>query len=77
MLKQPPDWFNTDIPGYQNCVRIPAAVFDLIEELYTLPHQEGSHKFQESLRSLIETENNTETPGNKENANILAVSLAS
>ena len=50
--------------------------FLLHRRTHTSPHQEVSQQFQEALRSWIETSNNTETPGNKRDLHILAVSLA-
>ena len=38
---------------------------------------EVSHQFQESIRSWTETGNNAETPGNRRDLHLLAVSLAS
>ena len=64
---------HTDIPGYQNLIRMPAPFFGLAEEHV---HHCISHKFQEVLRSWTETGNNAETPGNSRELHLLVVSLA-
>ena len=65
----------SDIPGYQNFVRMPPAFFDIINHHHTPPHQDVSHQFQEATGSWTETGNNAETPGHWRDLHLLTVSL--
>ena len=68
------DLLQTDIPVYQNFVRMPN---DFLPHcgMHIPPHQEISHQFQEALRSWIKTGNNTETPGSSRDIQFLTVTL--
>ena len=71
------DLTKTNIPGYQSFARIPPALFDLTEECTQHPIKKEVTNFRKPLRSWLESGNNTETPGNKRNVQVITVSLDS
>ena len=68
------DLIHTDIPGYQNFVRMTPTFFTSSKSGFTSA-SEVSHQFQEVLRNCTGTGNNSETPGNRRDIHLLAVSL--
>ena len=69
------DLTHTDILGNQDFVRMPPTFLTSLKNAYTTIKKTVTN-IQEALKSWSETGNNVETPVNRRNLHLLAVSLA-